>query len=219
MGLERQEFLKNQKASWTQYLDRFEAHGSESYSGWGSNLAFTAPIREWLPRIIKRYGIKTMLDAPCGDLNWLQHVDLGHPAYIGWDVEPFIVERNRERFPQHTFHRVNLLEVKSVPKVDLILCRDFFIHLPNEYITLVLNKFRDSGSHYLATTTYPGISNDHECPLEGGEDGLLGYYCHPVNLEAEPFNLRGRLDAVRETLDVDEDTHELALFSLRGCDL
>ncbi|WP_065286749.1 hypothetical protein [Mycolicibacter kumamotonensis] len=205
-------FIERQATAWTTYLDRFEVHGSETYSGWGSKVGLTKPIRDWLPSIFERYGIKTMLDAPCGDRNWIQHVDLTGIDYTGWDVEPFIIDHNRARFPDCNLSVVNLLTVDSVPKVDLILCRDFMIHLPNECITLVLEKFKASGSRYLAATHYPGAPNDASCPLDGGDENLPGYYCRPINLEAAPFSLAGRIEGVPEFPG--GSNHELALFDL-----
>jgi hypothetical protein len=152
-----------------------------------------------------------MLDAPCGDLNWLQHVDLGPVNYLGYDIEPSIVERNQERFPDRAFRMVNLLTTPRIPNVDLILCRDFLFHIPTEHIIAVLQKFRDSGSTYLIATNHPGATNNRNCPLDGGEDGIPGYYCQPVDLEADPIKLAGRIEAIRESRDAPQ---ELVLFKL-----
>ena len=39
----------------------------DSLSGRGSNLEQTTVIRKEIPKLIKKYAFKTMLDAPCGD--------------------------------------------------------------------------------------------------------------------------------------------------------
>ena len=48
----------------------------ESRSGPGSTEKQTRRIREALPTILNNFGIKSMLDLPCGDWNWMKDVDL-----------------------------------------------------------------------------------------------------------------------------------------------
>src|SRR3712207_7875432 len=48
----------------------------ESYSGRGSELGATESLRSYLPQLFERLNIKTFLDAPCGDWNWMRQVDL-----------------------------------------------------------------------------------------------------------------------------------------------
>ena len=44
----------------------------ESVSGTGSELEITKVIREGLKTLLSKYNIKSMLDAPCGDFNWMK---------------------------------------------------------------------------------------------------------------------------------------------------
>ena len=46
----------------------------QSRSGSGSNLESTKSIKSHLPKIIKDFEIKSIFDAPCGDLNWMQEI-------------------------------------------------------------------------------------------------------------------------------------------------
>lgn len=204
-------FTDIQAAAWTQIREQFDGH-LESVNGPGSFMERTHMVREALPYIIDKYEIKTMFDAPCGDQNWLRHVDLSMVQYTGWDVEPVIIERNRNAFPDKHFECINLLDTTwSLPHVDLILCRDFFLHLPNRYINVVLRKFRNSGSDYLLTTNWPGADNTRLCDLNGGQDNRPGYYCQPVDLEAEPFSLGPRLESFVEDTKAGQ---EMCLFKL-----
>ena len=43
----------------------------ESASGDGSSLEYTENLRRELPHLFKKFSIKTIFDAPCGDLNWM----------------------------------------------------------------------------------------------------------------------------------------------------
>ncbi len=53
------------------------AWGSKgSVSGSGSESEFTASLRVTLPDLLRELGVRSVLDAPCGDFNWMQGVDL-----------------------------------------------------------------------------------------------------------------------------------------------
>lgn len=200
-------FIEQQAQAWTDIREKFSYN--ETPNGPGSTLASTENVRADLPQLLADYGIGSILDAPCGDQNWMQHVDLDGIKYVGWDVEPTIIATNQSRWPTKTFACKNLLTTKAIPLVDLILCRDFTIHLPTEHVEKLLEKFRHSGAQYLLTTNYPAGHNDYSFPPEG-HDGRPGYYAHPWNLEIAPFNLPGRVDAITE----DDGDHELVLFDL-----
>ena len=59
----------------------------ESFSGPGSTLENTKNLRNILNKIIKKYNIKSILDAPCGDCNWIQSVvKKNNVKYIGIDI-------------------------------------------------------------------------------------------------------------------------------------
>ncbi|MBY0441090.1 MAG: class I SAM-dependent methyltransferase [Mycobacteriaceae bacterium] len=222
------DFIATQSRAWSTYRQLKSAE--ESRSGPGSWMCATTGIRSWLPQLFPRYGIRSVLDAPCGDWNWMQHVDLGHLAsYTGWDVEQENVKHNIARFGDRrgvNFEIVNLLTVDRIPRFDLVLCRDFLAHLPTQYIIEVLEKFRASGSRYLITNNYVGASNDQSCPLDGGhavgprgrKEELPGYYYRPVNIEAEPFALVGRCAAIPKSVRPNEDyadiPQEHVLFDL-----
>jgi hypothetical protein len=186
-----------------------------SVNGPGSSLGFTKTIREQLPDLLGRYGVMTMLDAPCGDMTWMSKTALSLASYIGMDVDEQIIDDNRARH-QGTFICANLLTRKRFPKVDVILCRDFLAHLTTEYIGVMVDKFRESGSTYLLASNYPGCSNEFH--HEDFESPWLGYLERPHDLTVEPFNLK-RLDGIEEQAapgGVIANAHELALFELQG---
>src|SRR5688500_1614611 len=58
----------------------------ESVSGRGSTLARTVNIRKALPELLRSINARSLLDAPCGDFNWMRLVDLGEIRYTGVDV-------------------------------------------------------------------------------------------------------------------------------------
>ena len=66
----------------------------ESVSGEGSNLERTKVVRAELPGLLARHGVRSLLDAPCGDFYWMKEVDLAGVDYIGVDIVPEIIARD-----------------------------------------------------------------------------------------------------------------------------
>lgn len=216
-------FAEDNAKAWTEITElhhsRPQEFGTiETANGPGATLAQTEALREILPEMLKRYGIKTMLDVGCGDWNWMSHVDLTDvEGYIGWDVEPSMIADDVERYgdaPNVTFEVQSLLTAEQLPKVDLILARHVLIHFPNEEIAAVLDKMRASGAKYLLTSHWEDGSNEDYEP-EGF--AWRGYMERALNMEAEPFNLPQRIEAIHEPAadaGVLMEAHELALFEL-----
>ena len=71
---------------------------AESGSGCGSEIAATDDLRSYLPDLVGRLGVKLVLDAPCGDWNWMRLVDFGEVEYIGADIVPSVIDDNQSRY-------------------------------------------------------------------------------------------------------------------------
>ena len=54
----------------------------ESVSGIGSSLEQTREIINTLPSILKKFEIRSMLDLPCGDFNWMRNIGFSKISYI-----------------------------------------------------------------------------------------------------------------------------------------
>lgn len=153
----------------------------ESISGPGSSLEQTARIRERLPEIIRRFGVSSLLDIPCGDLNWMRGVDLGVRSYIGADIVDELVEENRRRYgsPGRTFLKLDVTS-DPLPRADLVLIRDCLVHFCFDDIFQALANLKQSGCRLLLTTTFP--DRDANTDIETGN-------WRPLNLQKEPFLL------------------------------
>jgi SAM-dependent methyltransferase len=152
----------------------------ESVSGRGSTLARTETIRRALPGVLAGVGARSLLDAPCGDFNWMRHVDLGGVEYTGADVVPELIARNRRAHggPGRTFVVADVTRDR-LPRVDVILCRDCFIHLSFRDINAALANFKRSGSRYLLATTHVAVAENEDMSTGGWRS---------VNLQSPPFN-------------------------------
>jgi hypothetical protein len=165
----------------------------ESVSGHGSTLARTEVIRSELPNLLESVGARSLLDAPCGDFKWLQHVGLGEIEYTGADVVTELIERNRKLYGGARRSFV-VLDITSdrLPKADVILCRDCFIHLSYEHIRVAVANFKASGSAFLLTTTQETVWENTDTETGGWR---------PLNLRLPPFNFPEPLRLITENED------------------
>lgn len=221
------EFIKNQANAWCKIVEQmrsdsmFRIVNGAGVNGPGSSLEFTRTLRQELPKLLRHYEVSTMLDAPCGDFTWMQQTDIFTMlhSYIGMDVDEQIIGTNKAKYRKWrnvAFVKTNLLTRTKFPKVDLILCRDFLAHLPNEYISTTLDKFKASGATYLLASNYPGASNEFEYVPDEVDAPWLGYMERPHDLTKYPFWLH-EIDGIEEQSPpggVISRPHELGLFAL-----
>lgn len=151
----------------------------ESQSGPGSNLAETEVIRRVLPELIRKLSVKSVVDAPCGDFNWMKTLDLQIESYTGVDIVADMVETNDKAYAGlgRKFLHLDICH-DSLPGGDLIICRDGLVHLSFSDIARALDNFRASGSTYLLTTVFPELSDNR--------DIVTGMW-RPLNFCVEPF--------------------------------
>jgi glycosyltransferase involved in cell wall biosynthesis len=170
--------------------------GSESVSGPGSSLASTAKLRAELPEILRSQGIKRMIDAPCGDMNWMRGLEYKFDFFIGVDVVPDLIERLRTQLSSEEFHfQVGDICQQILPEADAIFCRDCFVHLPFSRILDAIRLFKISGAKYLLTTTFPDREN---FDISTGD-------WRPLNLQAEPFLWPTPIGLIKENRPEDSD--------------
>ena len=166
--------------------------GKTSKSGNGSTMEQTREIARALPALISRLSIKSILDIPCGDLEWMSKVELSGAKYIGCDVAPSLVNHLKSEFPKRDFSVVDISK-DSLPQVDLIFCRDLFVHLSNKDISASIKNIKDSKSTYLATTTFLGRNKNKDLPIIS-----RGIAWRTLNLQISPFNFPKPLEVIDE---------------------
>ena len=152
---------------------------AESRSGPGSSRQRTARVRAVLAEVLRDCGIRSLLDAPCGDFNWMSALDLTGLDYTGVDIVPQLIRANRrEHAGRGRRFLVRDLTTQRLPRADLVLCRDCLVHLPFTDALQVVANIRRSGSTYLLATTFPACENN--------EDSAAGGW-RALNLERLPF--------------------------------
>ncbi len=163
---------------------------SESRSGPGSNHTRTTKLRVELPILLEEIGARTLLDAPCGDYNWMKDTNLSLDLYFGVDIIPDLITRNRRLYGDVRTQFVLLdLTRDWLPRADVILCRDCFIHFSFRHIAAAMKNFKSTGSTYLLTNTY------HE--WQQNENIRTGGFRY-LNLLLPPFNFPPPLREIDE---------------------
>jgi hypothetical protein len=187
-GSRREKILGLEKSEdrFTKIYSSNHWNSSESRSGEGSTLENTQNLRAELPRILDRYEIKKMLDAPCGDFNWMQHVTKNtFIKYIGGDIVKPLIKFNQSEYGDKdtTFIHLDLTK-NTLPKVDLLFCRDCLFHLSYKDISLVLNNFLGSSIPYLMTTSSaaPNGSRIENSDIATSDWRLIDFFTEPFSL-------------------------------------
>lgn len=189
-------------------------------SGPGSTLENTESTRNSLKEVILKYNIKSIVDAPCGDLTWMKTLfpffkEHG-VSYTGVDIVKSQIDKHRQTFPEHTFLHVDMV-LEKVPKADLIFSREMTQHLAAEDNMRIFNNWKMSGSTFVFQTNYESqaVGNfDKNFPDAGFNPN--------TNLQIEPYNFpapvekyveqKGSLDATAQYLQSIGSVEYLSLY-------
>ena len=163
---------------------------TESVSGPGSNVINTKVIRKELPKLVSELGVKSLLDIPCGDFNWLKEVNLDIDMYTGVDIVEELVDLNNKNYGNERRKFVKLDMTKDpLPTADLILCRDCWVHFSLADIFKSIKNIKNSNSKYLLTTTDPKLDENVET--------YTGDW-RAINLQIAPFNFPQPIKIINE---------------------
>ena len=161
----------------------------QSLSGPGSDLEQTEAVRAALPGLLKTLECRSMLDVPCGDFHWMQHVEL-NLSYIGGDIVAELTAANQQRFGSGSRRFVTLdLITDTLPRADIVFCRDCLVHLSNAHVHAALQNIKRSGATYLLTTTFTARTRNTDIPTGAWR---------ALNLQLPPFGLPAPIQLVDE---------------------
>jgi len=152
----------------------------ETYSGPGSLIKNTENLINQLNLFIKEYNISSIIDVPCGDFNYFKFINLENIDYKGFDVSVNAIERCKDFSKQNIKFDVLDATSQEVPKDDLIICKDLFIHLSFKDIFAVLANIKDK-CKYFAVSRY---SNGNEENI----DKQTGLSARAIEISKNPFN-------------------------------
>lgn len=112
----------------------------ETPCGFGSKLSETKAQSEWLPKIVAKYKIRSIVDIGAGDLNWISKIDLGC-KYTPLDLVP--------RHPDVT--QFDILQAVP-PKATMAMCLWVLNHFPLIEAERAYCNILESGCKYLLMT-------------------------------------------------------------------
>lgn len=201
--------IKGRQKKFTDIYKKSGWGDGESISGPGSSLEHTFTIRSEIPHIMKELNAQALLDAPCGDFHWMKELNLDIDRYIGVDIVSELIRINQEKYGTVKREFIVLDIVKHpLPAVDLILCRDCFVHFSFNDIFRAVRNMCVSNSRYLLTTTFTGAKKNRDIPTGGWR---------PINLQAPPFNFPEPIRLINEIcteLDGERSDKCLGLWDL-----
>ena len=159
--------------------------GIESASGRGSELKHTTSIRKWLPKLINDREIGSIVDAGCGDFNWMKEIDLEIP-YMGLDIVPDMVKKNIDLygrlFPVTKLFAIADITKDVLPKADLVICRDVIYHLSFTNIRKVITNIVTAARKYILITNTRDVTENND--IDDGGFRRLSLRLPPLNFPA-----------------------------------
>ncbi len=186
------------------YFKTNKWEAGETGCGPGSTLENTNKIRQEIPLLLKSIHATSLLDAPCGDLNWISHIQFYDIDYIGVDIIEEIIKQNEKKFPGKKFMIADITS-DSLPKADIVLCRDCFIHLPNKLIIATIANFKKAGIQYMLTNTYNFVRVNKD--IKAGDFRM-------INLLLPPFSLHDPILSIEEEYTSGYPDKQLSLWKL-----
>ena len=180
-----------QQATFTEIFTAKAWGSAESVSGPGSTVARGLDFQEELISVLDAWNVRSLLDAPCGDFNWMRHL-LAHRdlAYTGVDIVAELIAANSSVYATSSRRFICAdMTRDDLPKADVILCRDALVHLSFADARAAIRNFRRSGSQYLLATTFVNHSRNKDVATGGWR---------PLNLQAAPFSFLAPLALVDE---------------------
>lgn len=150
--------------------------GNETPCGGGSKVInMQNAIRE-VPRIIRDFEIKSVMELGCGDLNFAKNaVFPSGVSYVGADIQR---RDTWDSFPNLELIEANAEEMTGFA-ADMVICRDFFIHLPTTAALGIMKKIK---AKWLLATSYDKAANAKR--MDRPSAGF-----HAIDMTAPPFSL------------------------------
>jgi len=156
--------------------------GGEFCSGEGS--ADAENYCEIVRSVVTDKRIATVVDLGCGDFR-VGKALASFTEYVGVDVVPEMIERNRTKFPGVRFECLDLI-VDALPKADLAIVRQVFQHLSNAQIAAALENLKQY-RFLLVSEHVPKNPRQFNRDKVHGPD-VRAYYGSGVYVDQPPFS-------------------------------
>ena len=105
------------KELFTQIYEGYKFGGTnESRSGLGSTLEETSGLRDKIKLLIREKNIKSVVDIPCGDFNWMKEIVSEFKYYRGVDIVKDLIKANKEKYKN--FENVDFMVADVITEFD-----------------------------------------------------------------------------------------------------
>jgi hypothetical protein len=189
IGFENAQSILNIESTFNYIYKNNLWHSNESVSGPGSELFYTENLRKELPKLFSNYNIKSVLDAPCGDFNWMKEVLKNTDIiYYGGDIVYDLIDKNQLAYGSKNVNFLHLdITCSNLISADLIICRDCLFHLSFQSIRNFFLNFIKSDIKYILTTTHYNEANFQNCDIDDGGFRLIDLFASPFFLTPDPL--------------------------------
>jgi SAM-dependent methyltransferase len=151
-------------------------------SGPGSLPRVNRPYVRFLQSFLRYNRVQTVVDLGCGDWQFSRRIDWGEVRYLGLDVVPHVLERNRRRYGSATLEfGISPADAGDVPAADLLIVKDVFQHLSNAAVRAYVRVF-PKFKYVLVTNCIQ--KSRHLMNTDIADGGF-----RPVDLRLAPFSL------------------------------
>jgi SAM-dependent methyltransferase len=159
--------------------------GGQGTSGGGSTVPATVVYRAFLQDFMKQHGVKSVVDAGCGDWEFSSTMDWTGIDYTGFDVVASVIAEDQKKYgaPNIKFQTADIVRT-PLPAADLLVCKDVLQHLPAENVLAFLAqlpKYKDA----LLTDTVDKTT------LTAENHEIAPGKFRPLDLTQPPFNVPG----------------------------
>lgn len=115
--------------------------GEDFYSGNGSHESnLINPYLDAVIKFLESFETKlSVCDLGCGDFNIGSQLVKYCSSYVGIDIVPSLISRNKRIFPEVSFKCLDISQEK-LPKVDCAIIRQVLQHLSNTEIEIILKQ-------------------------------------------------------------------------------
>lgn len=180
--------LSSNQDRFSQIYEKKLWKSNESESGEGSEVKYTERLRHALPALISNYNINAIVDAPCGDFNWMKFVlpKVETVSYYGFDIVEKVIASNNKNYSTEKVH-FDVADIckDHLPDCDLLIVRDCLFHLSYNDVERFLINIKNVNYKYLLTSTHIVDADVQNRDIETGDFRLIDLYKPPFNFDSK----------------------------------
>jgi len=135
-----------------------------SGSGTGSSKENTIEYNKFIVNFIKNNNIYSITDIGCGDWqsSHLIYNQLSNIDYLGIDCVDFVIQQNKEKYPNYKFTSMNILNnLHSIRDSDIYILKDILQHWTIKDIYSLIDNLVSKNFKYIIITNNANQNSDN----------------------------------------------------------